>query len=225
VLATLTGSAPQRLANRYLMHLIAAVADPGAFFTRPNADIAAVCPVSDRLAPKPGRFLYRVRAADALGHISAGGAILPTIVRVPSIAKAAQPVRRTLIGAGGAIHLTVAVPADFDTDTALLFATMSLAGTPPVGYPNAELLRMPNRRDLYPLDGLRLRLPDGSLLAPLVAKNLADLDVTVEADGTRVVTLTTPAPVGVWATVWCFALTRDGQPSFPCGPFGQGISA
>ena len=223
VLAALTSSDPQRLANRYLLHLIAAAADPAPFFARPNADIVAVGQTSDRLPPKPGRFFYRVRAADTLGHLSAGGAILPVVVRVPSVAKAARPARRALTGAGSAIHLTVAVPADFDTNTALLFAVLSPPGTPPLSYPDAELLRMPNRRDLYPLNGLRLRLPDGTLLAPLVAKSLADPDVIVEVDGTRVATLTAPAAVGAWATVWCFALTRDGQPSFPCGPFGQGI--
>ena len=61
------------------------------------------------------------------------------------------------------------------------------ADPPPQG--EAELLRVPNRRDLYPHDGLRLLLSDGTLLAPAVVKALSDPDVTVAGNGTRVATL------------------------------------
>jgi hypothetical protein len=124
------------------------------------------------------------------------------------------------------VTLTVAITgADPDTTTALLFAAIAPPGTDPPVQGEADLLRIPNRRDLYPSDGLRLQLSDGTLLAPALAKDLTDPDVTVEADGTRVAALTTPAAKGSWVTLWCFALTRDGLPSFRCGPFGTGVRA
>ena len=47
----------------------------------------------------------------------------------------------------------------------------------------------------------------------------------VEADGTRVVVLEASTTKGSWATLWCYALTRDGLPSYACGPFGTGVRA
>ena len=225
VLWTLNGTDPQRLENRYLLHLLAAATDPEALFARPSGDIVTLGPVADRLAPKPGRFFYYLRAADALGHLSAGGALLPVVVRVPSTAAAAAPTRRALAGAGGAATLTVAVPADPDTTVVLLFADVSPPKAMPKAQPDAELLRVPNRRDLYPNDGVRLQLVDGTLLTPVAVKLLSDASVTVEADGTRVASLSVVVPAGGWATVWCYALTLDGQPSRPCGPFGHGVMA
>jgi hypothetical protein len=216
---------PERLANRYVLHVIVASSDPRPFFERVSGDIVAVGIVRDRLAPKPGRFFYFARSADALGHLSEGGAILPVVVRVPSIAGAAQPQRRALATTDMSVALTVAIPADPDTTYALLFAAISPQYTEPVAQPGADLLRIPNRRDLYPHDGLRLRCADGTLLAPIMVKSLADVDVTVESDGTRVATLKATATKGSWATLWCYALTRDGVPSFACGPFGAGVKA
>ncbi len=218
-------SHPERLASKYILHIIVASSDPRPFFERVSADIVPVGAVRDRLAPKPGRFFYFARAADAQGHLSEGGAILPVVVRVPSIAGAAQPQRRAIATTNTGVALTVAVPADPDTTHALLFAAFSPPNVEPTAQAGADLLRIPNRRDLYPHDGLRLRLADGTLLAPVAVKSLADLDVTVEPDGTRVARLATAATQGAWATLWCYALTRDGVPSFVCGPFGTGVRA
>ncbi|HEX8113819.1 MAG TPA: hypothetical protein VF516_39075, partial [Kofleriaceae bacterium] len=223
VVATLGSPDPQRLANRYLLHLVAGSSHPVGLFERVSADIVHVGPVTDRLAPKPGRFLYLVRAADALGNVSDGGAVLPVVVRVPSTANAVRPLRRGLAATATTATLTVAVPADPDTTTVLLFAAVAPPNTNPPVQGEAELLRIPNRRDLYPHDGIRLRLSSGTLLPPAVVKSLADGDVAVETDGTRVVALTTTAATGAWLTLWCFALTRDGLPSPVCGPFGTGV--
>ena len=225
VLATLNSTDPQRLANRYLLYVVTHSTHPEAFFERVSQQLDTVSMVNDRLAPKPGRFLYRVRAADAAGHVSDGGAILPIIVRVPSTAAAAAPLRRSLTASNTDVQLTVAIPADGDTTHVLLFAKITAPGVAPDNQTGAELLRMANRRDLYPLNGIRLHLPDGSLLAPALAKNLSDVDVTVEADGTRVAALSVSAAAKSWMTLWCFALTRDGFGSFVCGPFGIGVGA
>jgi len=225
VLASLGGTDPQRLANRFLLHILAASSDPLAFFQRVSGELATVGPTEDRLAPKAGRFFYAVRAADSLGHLSDGGAVLPVVVRVPSTDGAAKPLKRGLTTTNTSLSLTVAVPADFNTVTAILFADATPAHTPPPAHGEGTLLRLPNRRDLYPLDGLRLRTARGVLLAPALAKSLDDADVTIETDGTRVATLTIAAAKGDWTTVWCYALTRDGFPSFACGPFSTGVGA
>jgi hypothetical protein len=226
VLATLNSDNPQRLANKYLLHLLVASSEPTVFFKRMSNDVLQVGTVDDRLPPKPGRFLYLVRAADALGHVSEGVGILPVVVRVPSSAGAVAPLRRSLATTDTTVTLTVGISgADPDTTTALLFAVVAPPGSPPPVQGEAELLRIPNRRDLYPNDGLRLLLSDGTLLSPALVKNLADVDVAVELDGTRVAALTTAAAKGSWVTLWCYGLTRDGLPSYPCGPFGTGVRA
>jgi hypothetical protein len=226
VLATLTSDRPQDLANRYLLHLAVGASDPLALFSRLSDNILQAGPVDDRLAPKPGRYLYLVRAADSLGHLSAGYAILPAVVRVPSAASAATPVRQSLATTDTSVTLTIAVTgADPDTTTVLLFAAIAPPGADPPVQGEAELLRIPNRRDLYPDNGMRLLLSDGTLLGPALVKNLADADVTVEADGTRIAALTTAAAKGSWASLWCYGLTKDGLPSYACGPFGTGVRA
>jgi hypothetical protein len=105
----------------------------------------------------------------------------------------------------------------------LLFAAIAPPGTDAIASGDAAILRLPNRRDLYPHDGLRLRLPDGTIVAPLVVKDLADADVVVDASGGRTVTLTAAVTPKAWVTLWCFGLSRDGFPSFACGPYGMRV--
>jgi hypothetical protein len=227
VLAALNGPNPQTLANRYLVHLVVASSDPAAFFTRLAGGIVTAGPVDDRLAPQPARYMYLVRAADAAGHVSAGIAILPLIVRVPATVLAAKPERRTLTATATSATLTVAVPGPArDTTAVLLFALVAPPGADPPPQFDAEILRLPNRPDLYASgNALRLLLSDGTVLPPAVVKSLADADVTVEADGTRVAVLTVPAATGSWVTLWCFGLTVDGFPSYRSGPFGTAVRA
>jgi hypothetical protein len=225
VVATLSSAHPERLANKYLLHLVAASNNAASFFQRLRDDIDHVGIVTDRLAPKPGRYLYFVRAADSLGHLSDGGAILPIVVRVPSTARAVKPSQRALTSTDTEVTLTVAVPADPDTIVAMLFADVVPPRTAPKPPGEAELLRIPNRRDLYPNDGLRLRLADGRIVSPKSVKELSDIDVVVEADGTRVAELVMSAAKDSWVTLWCFGLTRDGIPSFPYGPVSTGVRA
>lgn len=226
VVAVLRSSDPRQLANRYQVYLLAHAAHPESFFTRVSGQTQPVALIDDRLPPKPGRFFYRVRAADALGHVSAGGAVLPVAVRVPSTAPAAVPRRRSLTAnaAGTGVVLTVEVPAGPDTTHVLLFAAVTPAGTVPANQASAELLRLPNRRDLYPQGGLRLQLADGSLRAPAAVRALTGPGVTTGSDGERILTLKVLAAHRSWVTLWCYGLTGDGFPSAPCGPFGIGVS-
>jgi hypothetical protein len=226
VVAALGSSDPRRLANRYQIYLLAHAAHPESFFARVSGQTQPVAVIDDRLPPK-GRYFYRVLAADLLGHVSEGSAILPLAVRVPSTAPAAMPLRRSLAaGASGTgVALTVEVPADPDTTHVLLFAAITPAGTTPVSQAAAELLRLANRPDLYLSGGgLRLQLVDGSLLAPAAVKPLTGPGVTIGPGGGRILTLAAPAAHNSWVTLWCYGLTRDGFPSSVCGPFSRGVS-
>jgi hypothetical protein len=225
VVATLQSSNPQTLATRYLIFIAGASNQTAAFFTRISSDIASAGWFTDRLPPKDGRFFYFVRAVDALGHLSDGGALLPVCVRVPSMALGTRPVKQKQSVTAASVSLTVTIPPDPLTTTALLFVRLDPLGADPPAQGEAELLRVPNRRDLYPHNGLRLLLSDGTLLSPAVVKSLTDPDVTVSSDGSRVATLTAPATSGQWATMWCYSLTRDGIASHPCGPFATGVGA
>ena len=80
----------------------------------------------------------------------------------------------------------------------------------------AQLLRTPDRRDLYPLDGLRLRLADGTLLSPVRALDIAAAGTVNLPD--VVVTGTITPGYGMRVSVWAVALTRDGIPSRFTGP-------
>ncbi len=222
VIDTLRSDHPERLPNRYLMHLVTHHPDPEEVFMRVSSQTESFGLVQDRLPPRAGRFFYRVRQADGLGHVSAGGAILPAVVRVPSLAPVAAPERLSLTADQNGIHLSARVPADPEITHLLLFTVVTPPGTTPPDSAGAELLRIPNRRDLYPRDGVRLRAPGGALLTPLV-KPLSDNDVVADNAGRRTALLTAPAPPRAWVQCWCCSLSQDGIPSVLAGPFGIGI--
>ena len=96
--------------------------------------------------------------------------------------------------------------------------------SPPRDLSGAELLRTPNRRDLYPQNGIRLRVPTGELLSP-VAKALSDPEVIADAKGRLSATVRVPATFGNWIVLWSFTLSKDGIPSRPAGPFTAGVKS
>jgi hypothetical protein len=106
----------------------------------------------------------------------------------------------------------------FDLASVVVFAWVADAGTAADTNTRepAQLLRLPNGRDLYPLDGLRLRLADGTLLAPATAMSI-DNGVLEIPD--RVLSATLTLGYTRRAALWAIALTRDGIPSRLAGPF------
>jgi hypothetical protein len=77
------------------------------------------------------------------------------------------------------------------------------------------LLRLPDRRDLYPVGGIRLRLADGTLLAPTAV----DVRTSGTLDGLqRVVTTSLTSGYDRRVSLWVATLTRDGIPSRVVGP-------
>jgi hypothetical protein len=147
---------------------------------------------------------------------------VPAVIRVPSTAPPPALERLELTADAAGAHLTVRAPGDPAVTHVLLFTIVTPPGAAVSPAAGAELLRLPNRKDLYPAQGFRLRAPDGMLLAPRV-KSLGDADVVVDASGCRTAVLTVAAAPRSWVQCWCFALSRDGIPSAMTGPFGTGI--
>jgi hypothetical protein len=225
VIAALSGDHPERLASRYVMFLLGHFDQPGQLLTRTGDALQPLGALTDALDPRPGRYFYRIRPADEGKAVAAGGAILPVVVRVPSTAPAPAP-RRVGLSLNGGLALTVDVDPDPELSWVLLFVNIAPWSDTPSDPARAQLVRVPNRRDLYPVNGIRLRLAEGTLLAP-VAKSLADADVAVQSDGALRATVTSalPPPGGAprIAQYWCYALSRDGIPSRGLEPRSTGL--
>lgn len=173
-------------------------------------------PVAETLPPAAERWLYRVRAVDRAGRVSAGSATARVVVRVPSLLPGARAERMPRDPGDPPGLVRVRVPAD-ETLTHVLAFQAPATGPGPVGGETA-VLRVPNRPDLLPAGGVLLRAPGGELLGP-TAVPLDGPDVTAEADGGRRLTVTVPGGPGARARVWLATLTRDGACSVPTGPF------
>jgi hypothetical protein len=225
VTAALRSDHPERLASRYVLFLLGHFDQPGQLLTRTGDALQPLGALTDALDPRPGRYFYRVRPADEGRAVAAGGAILPVVVRVPSTAPAPAP-RRVGMSLDAGLALTVDVDPDPELSWVLLFVNVAPWSDTPSDPARARLVRIPNRRDLYPANGIRLRLAEGTLLAP-VAKPLADADVAVQPDGALRATVTSqlPPPGGAprIAQYWCYALSRDGIPSRGLEPRSTGL--
>jgi hypothetical protein len=178
---------------------------------------AAFGVVADTLPATPERYVHRIRLVDQAGHVSAGAAIVPRIARVPSLRSPSSPRLTVASSTTDALAVDARVRDAFDLSWLVLFTTSTDAATSGNGAlaAPAQLLRLPNRRDLYPNDGLRLRLADGTLLAPATV-------VTASA-GTvdppdRVLSTTVTAGYDRRVLLWGIAVTRDGVPSRFAGP-------
>ena len=124
--------------------------------------------LTDTLPHKAERYVHRVRLVDPAGHVSAGAGIAPQIVRVPSL-RAPGPPRITAPSSDSdTLAVEARVREAFDLSWVVLFADVEDAAVAPdrnLGTP-AQLLRLPNRRDLYPNGGIRVRLAIGTILEP-----------------------------------------------------------
>jgi hypothetical protein len=177
-------------------------------FVSPGAFAADLPPTADR-------WLYRVRAVDRAGHVSAGSATARVVVRVPSLMPGAAPVRLPRRDGDAAELLRIAVAPDPALTHVLLFHAPSV-GVGAVA--SAEVLRVPNRPDLLPAGGFWLGAPGDILLTP-TAFDLGDAGVTTDADGTRQLELTVAVPPDGRTRVWLATVTVDGIPSSVAGPY------
>ena len=226
VVAALSGSATTALENRFLVFLAGTHPYRDRLF-QPAVD--APVPFGafqETLAPKPGRWVYRVRKSDAAGHLSTGSAMAHAVVRVPSLVPGASP--EELPAESGDAAGTLRLRIIHDPDVTHL-VTFSQAAEKALGPPEeAQVLRIPNAGTLYANGGgVLLRAPDGAVLTA-TAKSLSDADViTDQADppGFLRVKLEITGSPGSRIRVWACTLTRDGVPSLPAGPWGAEMPA
>lgn len=169
-----------------------------------------------RTAPvKPERYFHRIRVADTADRLSSAGAILPQVVRTPSVRAPSVPDVTLSDSESAVLDVGLRVRAAYDLTHVLAFTQVTEQAPDPAAIVGAQLLRLPNRRDLPIADGLRLRLTDGTILAATAVADLADATVAPPD-----ALLTIPLTVGHdrHAAVWCISLTRDRIPSPPSGP-------
>ena len=219
-LAQLRGGVPGRIEGRFLMDfLIRFRAQVGRLWEHTTLESAVdFAPVTDFLPPDPERYFYRLRLVDSVGHESTGDALMPYIVRVISLRMPAIPDIRVSNSDDDQLEITVVVNDTYDLQWVLLFEVTADASSPlDEGITEkAQLLRLPNGLDLYPDDGIRLRLRNNTMLTPALA-----MDVNDEEQNGRERHLTTIFTAGFEKRVslWAVSLTRDGINSRFVGPY------
>jgi hypothetical protein len=217
LLAEIRTGEPARVEGKFLMDfLLRYTQHLEKFWNRSLPEPQAFAKIRSSLPEKAERYLYRSRLVDPAGHVSSGAAILPLIVRVPSLRSPSPPVFDLESGDGDSITVKLRMRDAFDLKWALLFVVSSPAGTTPdqLATEKVQLLRLPSRRDLYPNNGIRLRLGDGSLVSPV---SIAVSTGSVEIPDRLVEVAVTPG-FEKQSSVWTIAMTRDGIPSRIAGP-------
>jgi hypothetical protein len=173
----------------------------------PSTDAAITLPRFAETLPNRGaRYVYRLRLADAAGHLSDDGVTLRGIVRVPATTRVPPP-RRDPAQPGdprNRLRIRIDGPAEI---TQVLWFRRQLPPAQRID-DDAELLRVPGAARLAPTDAIRLRVADGTLLVPEL-KSLADADVN-GGPPSRAFVLDVPAALGEKHRVWAVAITRDG---------------
>ncbi len=209
--------APARVEGRFLVDAVLRhLSELEELWQAVTVGPVALGRVVDVLPHQPERYVHRVRLADPAGHLSSGAAIVPQVVRVPSLRSPAPPRLTAQAPAADQVAIDARVQDAFDLAWVLVFADIGQIGADDeVLRSSAQLLRLPNRRDLYPDDGIRLRLADGRLLAPAVAV-AADTGVLDLPE--RVLTATVAAGFDERVALWGVAMTRDGITSRLAGP-------
>ena len=206
IVDALAGADVGALADRYAVFLAASHPYKARMFA-PSTGVAIALPSFDETLPNRGaRYVYRLRLADAAGHLSNDGVTLRGIVRVPATTRVAPPRRDAAQPGDPRNRLRVRIDGPAEVTRVLWFRRQ----LPPAQRvdDDAELLRVPGARHLAATDAIRLRLADGTLLAPEL-KSLADADV-VGAPPSRTFVLDVPAALGEKHRVWAIAVTRDG---------------
>jgi hypothetical protein len=219
LLAAIATGEPAQIENRFLMELV--LLFPAQFeplWQRAVPSPVAFGLVTDVLPSKAERWLHRVRLVDAAEHISEGAAIVPRLTRVASTRVPSAPEIAMDNSATDSLSVVARARQAFDLEWLVLFSLV-VPDPSPVDErlrERAQLLRVPDRRDLYPNDGIRLRLADGTLLSPVAAVNVPAAGI-VELPDVRVTATLTPG-FGKRTTVWAVTMTRDGIPSRVTGP-------
>lgn len=222
VAAMRTGE-PGRIANRFLMDIAIRFDAQLAPLWQPIGTVGLNEAVTDQVPNKPERFLYRLRLIDRAGHRSAGTALVPRVFRVPSLRAPGTPDSFSHKIDDDVVSIEVTVQESYDLSGIILFTHVLGRSDPFDGLllNKADLLRLSNRWDLGPTAGIRVRLADGTLLAPVFVDRGAAV-----ADGRRL-TFRHDLAAGYDKRVllWVSALTRDRLPSLLLGPRNAATAA
>ncbi len=216
-LAQIRAGIPGRVENKFLVDFVLRfLPQLETLWVNSQPEPVPFSTVTDTLSTKAERYIHRLRLVDAAGHISAGSAILPQVVRVPSLSPPAAPEFKMADSENEVLTIEARVHDSYEIKWVALFSLVSNAGTPPDPrmLEKPQLLRLPNRRDIYPNDGLRLRLRDGTLLAPeafAVSTGVLQLP-------DRLLSIARPVGHEKRVAVWLVSLTRDGIASRFSGP-------
>jgi hypothetical protein len=203
-------STPAVVENRFLMDFVVRFRDElETMWTPASLSPFAFGEISDTLPAKAARYLHRIRLVDAAGHVSAGSAIAPQVVRTASLRSPAPP-QLTAEHAGDHLLAQVRIRDTVDAAWVLLFVSDQDGDGA-----GAQLLRLPNARDRLPDDGLRLRLRDGTVLAPTTSLNAQGGD---EDPPDRLLSTDLTLGADRRLRLWAVTVTRDGIPSRLAGP-------
>ena len=160
-------------------------------------------PFEDTVPNRPSRWLYRLRAVDAMQRPSEHGQMLGVVLHVPSPARAVAPALETVEVAGG--NAVVRLDVEHVVGDAYVF----LAADASLGTATASLATIRNRDDLAPIERLVVRDAGGRAL-PAIA--------TTPGPGSTA-TASAPLPTGGPVLhVWALSVTPDGVPSRLVGP-------
>lgn len=209
ILAAIGGGDTRALLDRFAVFLAASHPYKSRLFAPTGGDVITLPRVDDTFPNTASRWIYRVRLADAAGHLSADGITLRGIVRVPTTTELPVPRRLQALDGDPANRLRVAIGGPAAVTHVLVFSQALPRGAEVT--PAADLLRVPSATRMAPGDGVRLRLADATLLAP----DVAPLDGS-NVEGlapTRTLTLDVPAQAGDIVRVWIAAMTVDGVTS------------
>ncbi len=168
-------------------------------------------PFADTLPSSTGRHVYRVRAADRAGHVSEGSATAAVIVRVPSLRQGTPPLKLPSAPDDPPATMRIQVTADAELTHLVVFSA-PITGIGAVA--TSEIMRVPNRPDLFPAGGLFLRSPEGVLLVPAAIA----LDEPTPGEA-RTILVAVPGDPGERTRLWFATLTADGIPSPLAGPY------
>jgi hypothetical protein len=215
--AQLQAGEPMRVQSKFLLDLARrALRGLDTLFTASPIGVVPYASVIDALPEKAERYVHRLRLVDNAGHISNEAALLPQVVRVPSLRAPAPPQLTVEDGDADGLIAQLSFRAAFDLQWAVVFShTDDWSEKSDDAQLRPQLLRQPNLPARYPDVGIRLRLADGTILAP-TAKALVPV---APADGPAQSLSIDFTPgfekrVGVWAIL----ITRDGIPSRVAGP-------
>ena len=208
---------PGRIANRFIMDaLIRHLTHMEKLWQRVEG-VDQFTTVTDTVPTNPEQFIHRVRIVDQAGHISEQGAIVPQLLRVASTRTPTAPRFHVDSSLDDHLSVEVSVRNAFDNQWVILFTLVTNIFAPldERTLEKAQLLRLPNRRDLYPNHGIRLRLPDGQLIQPAATGDIQSGSLEIP---NRMVSIDLNPGFDKRVAVWAVTMTKDGIASNFAGP-------